>query len=70
MLALTYTLTGLGITSLCHYFGRRPFSTRDQSRNLAWLAPFAAWDIIRIAPERQRARRGSSLNPPRLETSK
>jgi stearoyl-CoA desaturase (delta-9 desaturase) len=34
------------INSLCHYFGRRPFSTRDQSRNLAWLAPLAfgeAW---------------------------
>jgi stearoyl-CoA desaturase (Delta-9 desaturase) len=29
------------INSLCHYFGRRPFSTRDQSRNLAWLAPLA-----------------------------
>jgi stearoyl-CoA desaturase (delta-9 desaturase) len=34
------------INSLCHYFGRRPFSTHDQSRNLAWLAPLAfgeAW---------------------------
>jgi stearoyl-CoA desaturase (Delta-9 desaturase) len=34
------------INSLCHYFGRRPFSTGDQSRNLAWLAPIAfgeAW---------------------------
>ena len=34
------------INSLCHYFGRRPFSTADQSRNLAWLAPLAfgeAW---------------------------
>lgn len=34
------------INSLCHSFGRRPFSTRDQSRNLAWLAPLAfgeAW---------------------------
>jgi stearoyl-CoA desaturase (delta-9 desaturase) len=34
------------INSLCHYFGRRPFSTPDQSRNLAWLAPLAfgeAW---------------------------
>ena len=29
------------INSLCHYFGRRPFPTRDQSRNLAWLAPLA-----------------------------
>jgi stearoyl-CoA desaturase (Delta-9 desaturase) len=34
------------INSLCHYFGRRPFATSDQSRNLAWLAPLAfgeAW---------------------------
>jgi stearoyl-CoA desaturase (Delta-9 desaturase) len=26
------------INSLCHFFGRRRFSTGDQSRNLAWLA--------------------------------
>jgi stearoyl-CoA desaturase (Delta-9 desaturase) len=26
------------INSLCHYFGRTPFATGDQSRNLAWLA--------------------------------
>jgi stearoyl-CoA desaturase (delta-9 desaturase) len=34
------------INSLCHYFGRRPFATDDQSHNLAWLAPLAfgeAW---------------------------
>jgi stearoyl-CoA desaturase (delta-9 desaturase) len=34
------------INSLCHYYGRRPFPTADQSRNLAWLAPLAfgeAW---------------------------
>ena len=34
------------INSLCHCFGRRPFATGDQSRNLAWLAPLAfgeAW---------------------------
>jgi stearoyl-CoA desaturase (delta-9 desaturase) len=34
------------INSLCHVFGRRPFATDDESRNLAWLAPFAfgeAW---------------------------
>jgi stearoyl-CoA desaturase (Delta-9 desaturase) len=34
------------INSLCHFFGRRPFATGDQSRNLAWLAPLAfgeAW---------------------------
>jgi stearoyl-CoA desaturase (Delta-9 desaturase) len=28
------------INSLCHVFGRRAFDTSDQSRNLAWLAPF------------------------------
>jgi stearoyl-CoA desaturase (Delta-9 desaturase) len=26
------------INSLCHTFGRRPFDTEDESRNLAWLA--------------------------------
>jgi stearoyl-CoA desaturase (delta-9 desaturase) len=26
------------INSLCHVFGRRPFQTGDESRNLAWLA--------------------------------
>ena len=26
------------INSLCHYFGGRPYRTRDESRNLAWLA--------------------------------
>jgi len=34
------------INSLCHFFGRRPFETGDQSRNLAWLAPLTfgeAW---------------------------
>jgi stearoyl-CoA desaturase (Delta-9 desaturase) len=30
---LTYS-----INSLCHVFGRRPFDTDDESRNLAWLA--------------------------------
>jgi stearoyl-CoA desaturase (delta-9 desaturase) len=29
------------INSLCHYFGRRPFASGDQSRNLAWLTPIA-----------------------------
>ena len=28
------------INSLCHFFGRRTFPTGDESRNLAWLAPF------------------------------
>jgi stearoyl-CoA desaturase (delta-9 desaturase) len=34
------------INSLCHFFGRRRFATRDESRNLAWLAPLSfgeAW---------------------------
>jgi stearoyl-CoA desaturase (delta-9 desaturase) len=34
------------INSLCHFFGRRPFDTGDESRNLAWLAPITfgeAW---------------------------
>jgi stearoyl-CoA desaturase (Delta-9 desaturase) len=88
------------INSLCHYFGRRPFPTSDQSRNLAWLAPLAfgeawhnnhhafptsarhglgrwqldpgawlitglerchvAWDVIRISPARQQAKRESA----------
>jgi stearoyl-CoA desaturase (delta-9 desaturase) len=26
------------VNSLCHMFGRRPFDTKDESRNLAWLA--------------------------------
>jgi stearoyl-CoA desaturase (delta-9 desaturase) len=100
------------INSLCHYFGRRPFSTHDQSRNLAWLAPLAfgeawhnnhhafptsashgfsrwqldpgawliatlerchlAWDVVRIAPERQQTRavRNPQLTTPRLETNR
>jgi stearoyl-CoA desaturase (Delta-9 desaturase) len=34
------------INSLCHFFGRRDFTTGDESRNLAWLVPFTlgeAW---------------------------
>ena len=34
------------INSLCHFFGRSPFPTGDESRNLAWLAPITfgeAW---------------------------
>jgi stearoyl-CoA desaturase (Delta-9 desaturase) len=34
------------INSLCHFFGRKRFDTHDESRNLAWLAPFSfgeAW---------------------------
>ena len=26
------------VNSLCHYFGRRPYATGDESRNLAWLS--------------------------------
>ena len=29
------------INSLCHFFGRRTFATGDESRDLAWLAPFS-----------------------------
>jgi stearoyl-CoA desaturase (Delta-9 desaturase) len=87
------------INSLCHFFGRRPFATGDESRNLAWLAPLTlgeawhnnhhafptsahhglgrwqldpsawlisgmercglAWDVVRITPERQRAKRAA-----------
>jgi stearoyl-CoA desaturase (Delta-9 desaturase) len=34
------------VNSLCHMFGRKPYETRDESRNLAWLAPLTfgeAW---------------------------
>jgi stearoyl-CoA desaturase (Delta-9 desaturase) len=34
------------VNSLCHFFGRRPYETGDESRNLAWLAPLSlgeAW---------------------------
>jgi stearoyl-CoA desaturase (delta-9 desaturase) len=34
------------INSLCHVFGRRGYRTKDESRNLAWLAPLSlgeAW---------------------------
>jgi len=43
--ALLHHMT-FSINSLCHVFGRRPYATDDESRNLAWLAPFAfgeAW---------------------------
>jgi stearoyl-CoA desaturase (Delta-9 desaturase) len=88
------------INSLCHFFGRQPFSTGDQSRNLGWLAPITfgeawhdnhhafptsarhgvgrhqpdpgawlisalercqlAWNVVRIGPDRQRAKRVAS----------
>ena len=90
------------INSLCHVFGRRPFATDDESRNLVWLAPFAfgeswhnnhhafptsarhglgrrqldvsawlisglershlAWDVIRISPGHQQAKRESATH--------
>jgi stearoyl-CoA desaturase (delta-9 desaturase) len=34
------------VNSLCHFFGHRDYATDDESRNLAWLAPFTlgeAW---------------------------
>jgi stearoyl-CoA desaturase (delta-9 desaturase) len=34
------------INSVCHFFGRRRFDIRDESRNVFWLAPFSmgeAW---------------------------
>lgn len=34
------------INSICHFFGRRRFETRDESTNVAWLAPLTfgeAW---------------------------
>jgi stearoyl-CoA desaturase (delta-9 desaturase) len=34
------------INSLCHFFGKQEYDTGDESRNLAWLAPFTfgeAW---------------------------
>ena len=34
------------VNSLCHFFGRQRFDVRDESRNLAWLAPLSfgeAW---------------------------
>jgi stearoyl-CoA desaturase (Delta-9 desaturase) len=91
------------INSLCHFFGRRSFPTGDESRNLAWLAPFTfgeswhnnhhafptsakhglrrwqldpsaaviralervglAWDVVRIAPERQAAKSAAPAGP-------
>ena len=87
------------INSICHFFGRRRFSTEDQSRNVAWLslATFGeswhnnhhafptsafhglrrreldlgglfirllesvglAWQVVRVSPERQQARRAA-----------
>jgi len=38
--------TTFSINSLCHFFGRQRYDTGDESRNLAWLAPFTlgeAW---------------------------
>ena len=88
------------INSLCHFFGRRPYATGDESRNLGWLAlptfgeawhnnhhafPTSAfhglrrreidpsgavirlleraglaWDVVRVAPERQAMKRSAA----------
>jgi stearoyl-CoA desaturase (Delta-9 desaturase) len=88
------------INSLCHFFGRRPFATGDESRNLRWLAPITfgeawhnnhhafptsarhglgrhqpdpgawliaalercrlAWNVVRIPPNHQQAKRITS----------
>jgi stearoyl-CoA desaturase (delta-9 desaturase) len=86
------------INSVCHFFGRRRFDVKDESRNVFWLAPFSmgeawhhnhhafptsafhglrlwekltdptglliaaleklgiVWNVVRISPERQRAK--------------
>jgi stearoyl-CoA desaturase (Delta-9 desaturase) len=89
------------INSVCHVFGRRRFTTDDESRNVAWLSVLSfgeawhnnhhafptsarhglgrrqldpsalvirgleacglAWDVVRISPERQRARLAGEL---------
>ena len=57
------------INSLCHFFGRRPFETGDESRNLAWLAPFSlgeAWHNGHHAsrpPPATGSNAGSSTSP-------
>jgi stearoyl-CoA desaturase (Delta-9 desaturase) len=54
------------INSLCHYFGRRPFATGDESRNLGWLAPITfgeAWHNNHHAFPTS-ARHGLSRNQP------
>jgi fatty-acid desaturase len=35
---VAYYWLGDGVNSLCHRYGRRPFRSRDESTNLAWLA--------------------------------
>ena len=43
--ALVHHMTW-SINSVCHVWGKRPFSTRDRSANVAWLAPISggeAW---------------------------
>ena len=87
---LAHAHVGWMFRSLCHFFGRRPFATGDESRNLAWLAPIAfptsarhglgrreldpgawlisalerchlAWDVVRISPGHQQAKRGPAV---------
>jgi stearoyl-CoA desaturase (Delta-9 desaturase) len=50
------------INSLCHYFGRRPFSTADESRNLAWLAD-RLWRGLAQQPPRVPHLRASRTEP-------
>jgi len=41
--ALVHHMTW-SINSVCHVWGKRPFSTRDRSTNVAWLAPISGWE--------------------------
>ena len=57
------------INSFCHRFGKRPFDTRDASRNIAFLAPFTmgeSWHNNHHAFPRS-ARHG--LDPGQLDSS-
>ena len=58
------------INSLCHFFGRQPFDTGDESRNLAWLSLFTfgeAWHnnhhAFPTSARARAARAGSSTRP-------
>jgi fatty-acid desaturase len=37
-ITVVYYWLGDGVNSLCHLYGKRPFRSRDESTNLAWLA--------------------------------
>ncbi len=91
------------VNSICHFFGRRRFETKDQSTNVGWLAVLTlgeswhhnhhafprsayhglrwyeidpsgliisamrrlglAWNVVRITPERQRAKTLADVSP-------